>query len=68
MIYFTSKSEIKTRVINPDNAINNDKKKVGQFRTSEKKNNRPVFPNQVNLGLKTSDLVFACLKVFRNTI
>ena len=30
LMYFTSISEIKTRVINPDNAINSDKKE-GQF-------------------------------------
>ena len=33
-----------------------------------KKLNRPLFPNQVKLGPKTSDIVFTCLKVFRNTI
>ena len=33
-----------------------------------KKLNGPLFQNQVKLGPKTSDLVFACLKVFKNTI
>ena len=43
-------------------------KKSGAIQDNNKKLNQPLFPNQVKLGPKTSDLVFACLKVFRNTI
>ena len=43
-------------------------KKKGGANLDNKILNQPLFPNQVKLGPKTSDLVFACLKVFRNTI
>ena len=43
-------------------------KKSGAMLDNTKKLNRLLFPNQVKLGPKTSDIVFTCLKVFINTI